>query len=64
MFSFFSTFDCASFFNAKKILVQLRLNAAMAKIRSTARLTNEGGEIDASDTAPISEIIKDSRMIA
>jgi hypothetical protein len=36
----------------------------MARIRSTTRLTNDGGEIDAIDTARISEIMKDSGMIA
>jgi hypothetical protein len=36
----------------------------MARIRSTARLTNEGGEIDRAYTAPISEIMKDYGMIA
>jgi hypothetical protein len=58
------SFRLCFIFNAKKILVQLRLNAAMARIRSTARLTKEGGEIDATDMASISEIMKDSGMIA
>jgi hypothetical protein len=30
----------------------------MARIRSTARLTNEGGETEATETAPISEVMK------
>jgi hypothetical protein len=36
----------------------------MAKIRSAARLTNEGGEIDTTEAAPISEVMKDSGIIA
>jgi hypothetical protein len=30
----------------------------MARIRSTARLTNEGGETETTETAPISEVMK------
>jgi hypothetical protein len=36
----------------------------MARIRSTARLTNEGRETKAAKTTPISEIMSDSRMVA
>jgi hypothetical protein len=36
----------------------------MAIIRSNVRLSNEGGEVDATDMAPISEIMKDYGMIA
>jgi hypothetical protein len=36
----------------------------MARIRSTARLTNERGETEATDTAPILEIMRDSGMVA
>ena len=35
----------------------------MARIRSTARLTNEGGETEATETAPISEVMKRSRLV-
>jgi hypothetical protein len=36
----------------------------MARIRSTARLTNDGEETEATETAPILEIMRDSRMVA
>jgi hypothetical protein len=36
----------------------------MARIRSTARLTNDGGETEATETAPILEIMRDSQMVA
>jgi hypothetical protein len=35
----------------------------MARIRSTARLTNEGGEIETNETTPISEVMKRSRLV-
>jgi hypothetical protein len=35
----------------------------MARIRSTARLIGEGGETEAPETAPISEIMRKSRMV-
>jgi hypothetical protein len=35
----------------------------MARIRSTARLTNEGGETKATRTAPISEVMKRSGLV-
>jgi hypothetical protein len=35
----------------------------MVRIRSTARLTNEGGETEATETAPISEVMKRSRLV-
>jgi hypothetical protein len=34
----------------------------MARIRSTARLTNEGEDTEAVDTTPISEVMKRSRL--
>jgi hypothetical protein len=55
---------CLHSFQLSSFLVQLRLDATMARIRSTARLTNEGREAKATETAPISEIIKNSKMIA
>jgi hypothetical protein len=64
VFSFFSVFDCASSLVTFKFSVQLRLKAAMARFKATARLTNEGREIDTADTAPMSEIMKDSGMIS
>ena len=35
----------------------------MARIRSTARLTNECGETEATKTAPISEVMKCSGLV-
>jgi hypothetical protein len=35
----------------------------MTRIRSTARLTNEGGETEATETAPISEVMKLSGLV-
>jgi hypothetical protein len=35
----------------------------MARIRSTARLTNEGGETEATETTPISEVMKRSGLV-
>jgi hypothetical protein len=35
----------------------------MARIRSTARLTNEGEETEATETAPISEVMRRSRLV-
>jgi hypothetical protein len=35
----------------------------MARIRSTARLTNEGGETEATETAPILEVMKHSGLV-
>jgi hypothetical protein len=35
----------------------------MARIRSTARLTNEGGDTEATETAPISEVMKRSGLV-
>jgi hypothetical protein len=35
----------------------------MTRIRSTARLTNEGEEIEATETAPISEIMRHSGLV-
>jgi hypothetical protein len=35
----------------------------MARIRSTARLIGEGGEIEASDTTLISEVMRISRLV-
>jgi hypothetical protein len=35
----------------------------MARIISTARCTNEIGEVEATNTAPISEVMKDSGMM-
>jgi hypothetical protein len=62
--NFYYNRRCLHSFQLLSFLVQLRLDATMARIRSTTRLTNEGGEVEATETAPISEIIKDSRMIA
>jgi hypothetical protein len=35
----------------------------MARIRSTTRLTSEGEETEATETAPISEIMRDSGVV-
>jgi hypothetical protein len=35
----------------------------MARIRSTARLINEGGETETTETAPISEVMKHSGLV-
>ena len=35
----------------------------MARIRSTARLTNEGGETETAETAPISEVMRRSGLV-
>jgi hypothetical protein len=36
----------------------------MARIMSSTRLTNEGGEVDTTETTPISEVMKDSGIVA
>jgi hypothetical protein len=64
VFSFFLVFYYASSLVTFKFSVQLRLKATMARFKATARLTNEGREIDTTDTAPISEIMKDFGMIS
>jgi hypothetical protein len=35
----------------------------MAKVRSTARVTRDGEEAEAAETAPISEVMRQSRLI-
>jgi hypothetical protein len=35
----------------------------MARVRSTARLSNEGEETEATETAPISEMMKHSGLV-
>jgi hypothetical protein len=35
----------------------------MASIRSTARLTGEGGETEATETAPILEVMRNSGLV-
>jgi hypothetical protein len=36
----------------------------MARVRSTARVTHEGEEIEATETAPISEVMRQSGLVA
>jgi hypothetical protein len=36
----------------------------MARIRSTARLRNKGGEVDTTETSPISGVMKDYDIVA
>jgi hypothetical protein len=50
-------------FRASKSPIILRLNFAMARIRTTVRLTNEGGEVDTTETAPVSEVMKNSGIV-
>jgi hypothetical protein len=35
----------------------------MAKVRSTARVTREGEEAEATETAPVSEVMRQSRLV-
>jgi hypothetical protein len=35
----------------------------MARVRSTARVTRGGEEVEATDTAPISEVMKQSGLV-
>jgi hypothetical protein len=35
----------------------------MARVRSTARVTHDGEETEATETAPISEVMKQSRLV-
>jgi hypothetical protein len=35
----------------------------MARVRSTARLTREGGETEATETAPISEVMRQLGLV-
>jgi hypothetical protein len=35
----------------------------MARVRSTARLSREGDEVEAAETAPISEVMKQSGLV-
>jgi hypothetical protein len=35
----------------------------MARVRSTARVTRDGEEVEATDTAPISEVMRQSRLV-
>jgi hypothetical protein len=39
------------------------LRTQIGRIRSTARLTNEAGEAETTETAPISEVMKHFRLI-
>jgi hypothetical protein len=43
--------------------VSFILRTEMARIRSTARLTNEGEETEATETAPISEVMRRSWLV-
>jgi hypothetical protein len=38
-------------------------NIEMARVRSTARLSREGDEVEAAETAPISEVMKQSGLV-
>jgi uncharacterized protein with von Willebrand factor type A (vWA) domain len=40
-----------------------RLNVEMARVRSTARVTHEGDEAGTTETAPISEVMRRSRLV-
>jgi hypothetical protein len=35
----------------------------MARVRSTARVTHDGEEIEATETAPISEVMRRPRLV-
>jgi hypothetical protein len=35
----------------------------MARVRSTARVTHEGEDAEATETAPISEVMRQSRLV-
>jgi hypothetical protein len=35
----------------------------MAKVRSTARVTRDGEEVEATETAPISEVMRQSGLV-
>jgi hypothetical protein len=58
-----SSFNCSSAQGLKQLLARFVLGTQMARIRSTGRVTGEGGEIEATETAPISKIMRDSGMV-
>jgi hypothetical protein len=58
--SFQSRFDSNHF----QVFGIASTQVVMAKIGTTARLTNEGGEVDVTETTPISEVMKDSSIVA
>jgi hypothetical protein len=39
------------------------LNSEMARVRSTARVSREGDETETTETAPISEMMRRSRLV-
>jgi hypothetical protein len=40
------------------------LNTEMARVRTTARVSREGDETEATETAPISEVLRRSGLVA
>jgi hypothetical protein len=49
--------------NVKLVEFSFVLRTEMARIRSTARLTNEGEDTEATETTPISEVMKCSGLV-
>jgi hypothetical protein len=47
----------------KRNFVCESLNSEMARVRSTTRVTREGDEIETIETAPISEMMRRSRLV-
>jgi hypothetical protein len=53
-----------SFVRTTKIIIKLQgIQHLMARVRSTARVTRDGEEAEATETAPISEVMKQSGTI-
>jgi hypothetical protein len=48
---------------SKQSKVSFILRTQVARIKSFTRLTNEGGEIETSETAPISEVMRRSGLV-
>jgi hypothetical protein len=49
--------------SSSKLKVSFVLRIEMARVRSTARLTNEGEETEATETTPISEVMRHSGLV-
>jgi hypothetical protein len=75
--SFFTAFSsrassCFCFDNRKSFVKTVKINSSvkpqkihhqMARVRSTTRVTREGEETEATETAPISEVMKQSGLV-
>jgi hypothetical protein len=66
--SFSSSFVTRESFGKDKKIINFvktqKIQHQMARVRSTARITRDGEETEAAETAPISEVMRRSRLVA